>query len=467
MRVITLHNYRCFGDEPQSARLAPLTLLVGENSSGKTSVMAMLRALWDIAYNDLVPDFKREPYDLGSFEEIAHHRGARGGRAEQFEAGFEFVRPTRGRNGSPSLPIKMSVKFESQWSAPVPVSRRFDRGDYWIDQDLRGDQLGNFEFGTPNGSWKYRDQRMSRDPILRVTFDRIQPVHTLLFGLEYHFRQETNKSRDITPIDASPDCTADDVASLSSELFRHISRMPARRDVYSSRLFASAPVRSQPQRVYSYDLAVADSSGDYTPSFLAQLALRDPEAWRKIKKELEKFGKSAGLFDEVRVRHLGKTDADPFQIQVRKFSNSAKGPFRNLVDVGYGISQVLPVVTEMLKANGPNTLLLQQPEVHLHPSAQAAIGTLLCDIAAGSGKRQHKQVVVETHSDFIVDRVRMAVADTAHQLRPEDVALVYFERRGLDVKLHSIAIDALGNIAGAPRYYRKFFLDELQRSIGV
>ena len=87
MDRIVLKNFRCFHEE-QTARLAPLTLLVGENSTGKTSFMAMIRALWDVAYEHRVPDFKEDPYDLGSFDDIAHHRGRGGGRAEVFEAAF-------------------------------------------------------------------------------------------------------------------------------------------------------------------------------------------------------------------------------------------------------------------------------------------------------------------------------------------------------------------------------------------
>ena len=89
MDEITLRDFRCFRGK-QTARLAPLTLVVGENSTGKTSFLAMSRALWEIAYDHSVPDFKEEPYDLGSFAEIAHHRGGRGGRAETFEAGFHI-----------------------------------------------------------------------------------------------------------------------------------------------------------------------------------------------------------------------------------------------------------------------------------------------------------------------------------------------------------------------------------------
>lgn len=465
MRSITLRNYRCFADEPQTARLAPLTLLVGENSSGKTSLMAMVRALWDVAYDDLVPDFKQEPYDLGSFEEIAHHRGSRGGRAQVFEAGFQYDGPRKARNGR-AEPINAKVEFEAQWSAPVPAKRGFDRGEFWVDQELRHGQFGNFKFGGPNGSWEYHDRRLSHEMLPAVAFDRIPPIRALLFGLDFQFRHQERDSAEVVPIDGSPKFTIDDLDLLNSKLLHHISGLSLPSNSDPARPLASAPVRSQPQRVYSYDLALADSLGDYIPTYLAQLALRKPDAWEKLQNSLEDFGSEAGLFDEVRVRHLGKTDADPFQIQVRKFSNRVKGPFRNLVDVGYGISQVLPYVTEMLRVDGPTTLLLQQPEVHLHPSAQAAVGTLFCKIASTSSSSKPKQLIVETHSDFIIDRVRMAVANNEHKLRPADVSIVYFERCGLDVRLHSISVDELGNIDGGPTSYRQFFLDELRRSVG-
>ena len=201
------------------------------------------------------------------------------------------------------------------------------------------------------------------------------------------------------------------------------------------------------------------------PTYLAQLSQRDETTWDTLKARLEEFGRDAGLFDEIRVRQLGKTDVDPFQVQVRKFGLRAKGPFRSLVDVGYGISQVLPVALELLRDDGPRTLLLQQPEVHLHPSAQASLGTLLCEIAGNGSPSSRRQLIVETHSDYIIDRVRMAVADPDKSIRPDDVSLVFFERDGLEVFLHSLSVDELGNVEGAPPGYRKFFLDELQRSV--
>ena len=132
------------------------------------------------------------------------------------------------------------------------------------------------------------------------------------------------------------------------------------------------------------------------------------------------------------------------------------------MDVGYGVSQALPILTELLRADPPDLCLLQQPEVHLHPSAQAALGTLFCSIAATS-----TQLMVETHSDHLLDRVRMDVRDGKADLQAEDVSVLFFEPGELDVTIHSLRLDQDGNVLDAPPTYRQFFMDEMERSIGL
>ncbi len=194
---------------------------------------------------------------------------------------------------------------------------------------------------------------------------------------------------------------------------------------------------------------------------IAEMYAQKTQEWSKLKSSLETFGRAAGLFDEITVRHLRKTGSDPFQIQVRKGANRLKGPFRNLIDVGYGVSQVLPVVTELLAPSSPTDLyLFQQLEVHLHPSAQAALGTLLCQVAADD-----RQLIVETHSDHLIDRIRIDVRDGTTKLTQSDVRILYFERDGLDVKIHELWWDENGNIENAPPSYRRFFMEEVERSI--
>ena len=227
--------------------------------------------------------------------------------------------------------------------------------------------------------------------------------------------------------------------------------------------FAGAPVRSRPRRTYDPVRPSRDPEGEYIPTYLASLSLRSQGEWSRLKSVLEDFGDASGLFDEISIKSLGKTEGTPFQVQIRKFGKRLKGPPRNLIDVGYGVSQALPVITELLRDDSPQMFLLQQPEVHLHPSAQAALGSLFCSIAADT----NRQIIVETHSDYLIDRVRMDVRDKKTSLQPEDVSILFFERDELDVNMHSIGVDEHGNILNAPPSYGRFFMEETRRSIGL
>ena len=196
---------------------------------------------------------------------------------------------------------------------------------------------------------------------------------------------------------------------------------------------------------------------------MAGLSERNPTEWDSLRQKLESFGRVAGLFDEIRIHPFGDILGGPFQIQVRRHSERRREePWRNLLDVGYGVSQTLPVLTEIHRSDGAPMFLLQQPEVHLHPSAQAALGSLLCEVAESG-----RQVIVETHSDHLMDRVRMDVRDGTTNLNPKDVSLLFFERGDLDVNIHSIEFDEAGSVNGAPDGYRRFFFDEVRRSISL
>ena len=224
--------------------------------------------------------------------------------------------------------------------------------------------------------------------------------------------------------------------------------------------FAGAPVRSRPRRTYDPARPTRDPEGENVPMYISTAFSEDTKSWTRLKNALERFGQDAGLFDEISVKRLGNRVSDPFQIQVRTFGRRTKGPMRNLIDVGYGVSQVVPVITELFRDSETPVFLLQQPEVHLHPSAQAALGSLFCKIAA-----RNRQLVIETHSDHLLDRVRMDVRDGRSQLKPEDVSILFFERGDLDVRIHSLRLDAEGNVQGAPPGYRRFFMDETRRSL--
>jgi predicted ATPase len=190
---------------------------------------------------------------------------------------------------------------------------------------------------------------------------------------------------------------------------------------------------------------------------LAKMFTSDKQRWEQLRESLDSFGKASGLFNDLEVRRIGREESDPFQIKIK-----VSGPAFNLVDVGYGISQVLPIVVEAVRGRKGGTFLLQQPEVHLHPKAQAELGSFLATLA----KHDNKRFVIETHSDYLVDRIRMDVRDGKH-LSPDDVALLYFERKNGNVEIKRLELDRFGNITNAPAGYRQFFLEEEMRLLGA
>ena len=440
MDSITLKNYRCFAGE-QTARLAPLTLLVGENSTGKTSFLAMVRAMWDVAFSYEWPNFREAPYDLGAFEDIAHNSSSTGSELpDSFEAGFRRTQPELEKGA-------MSVRstFKESRGVPFPAKSRIEVKGAWIEAQVDEEDKLAIVFGNPRIQWEC----LAGIPVAEVSFPLSLAAEIGIASLQRIENGETHEGI------ASPP-----TPSELEELTKIVQAL--RSDSSTTRgSFASAPVQSRPRRTYDPVQQSRDPEGKYIPSYLASLYRRDRHGWQGLKASLEEFGRKSGLFDDIYVRSFGNTMGAPFQIQVRKWGKRRKGPRRNLIDVGYGVSQALPLLTELLRPDAPSMFLLQQPEVHLHPSAQAALGSLFCDVASSG-----KQLIVETHSDFIIDRVRSDVRDKTTALKPEEVSILYFERNDLDVSIHSIALDEMGDLKGAPEGYRKFFTDEMLRSIG-
>ena len=452
MNQIAVKNFRCFREE-QTARLAPLTLLVGENSSGKTSLMAMIRALWEVAYSRTEPDFNEKPYYLGSFDDILYHRGGKGTRATSIEAGFKTSHRLRAANRGKFH--QYEVAFEKRGTVPCLRRARLTDEEVWIEANLEN-RTWQFSFGTPNGAWKIPTDS---DSYGRLTTDHRPVLSTMLFV----FRMVIERKADLK--DAVVLNGSNPPSEKEWDRVRRLAAATSRRYFANREApYASAPVRSNPQRTYDSATTSRDPGGDYIPMYFAEAYSQNKNQWDNLKEALERFGRTSGLFDEITVKSLGGTgnEGGPFQIQIRKAGKKTKGPYRNLLDVGYGVGQVLPVITELLREDTPPMVLLQQPEVHLHPSAQAALGSLFCQVAS---ERRAPQIVVETHSDHLLDRIRMDIRDQKTSLKPEDVSILFFEPGDLDVRIHSLRLDEQGNVLDAPPTYRGFFLQETKRSL--
>ena len=449
MDQIIIEGVRCFHNR-QSVPLRPITLLVGENSSGKTTFLALTRIAWSLRQGELLIDFNEEPFLLGAYDQIASYRGGRAGRAESFTVGTQFsidpplTLPSGGKDTLPTPAIEtitLTGHFTRKEAQPRLAEWILDAGPFKVENKyFENEKSPQVVITTPSGSLTLGQDADLRDSGRGLPFD-------LLLLLAYRF--SLTKQIEQGTVKESGKISQDELHSLS-QLIDYLF-VPAEQPPH-----AFAPVRTHPRRTYDPVKDVPNPEGAHVPMILAKLSSSDQPTWEQLRESLDSFGKASGLFSDLEVRRLGKEESDPFQIQIK-----VAGPAFNLVDVGYGVSQVLPIVVDAVRGRKGSTFLLQQPEVHLHPKAQAELGSFLATLA----KHDHKRFVIETHSDYLVDRIRMDVRDGKY-LSPEDVALLYFERRNGSVEIKHLELDRLGNIINAPAGYRQFFLEEEMRLLG-
>jgi AAA ATPase domain len=436
---IGIRNFRCFQDIPL-VDIRPITLLVRENSTGKTSFLSALRFAHELFQRGTNPSFNKDPYSLGSFKEIAHFRGGRAGRADEFSfylsSSVRLPRPRVGEDATAEVCIVLR-EVDSQ---PAISSIELSAAEYTVDLHLSG--KAEFSYKTPN---------MQASKVFTESL-RLPPGYD-----SPNFNAVSFILRDIPFLISSDAVRRQDSIGQSSreDLNAFAGVLRAIERSFAQTVFAGAPVRTKPARTYDNIEAIPSPEGSHVPYLLARLKAFRPDDWKGLRENLIAFGTAAGLFNDIDVKKFSSSPSSPFQISV-----NIAGPSSNLVDVGYGVSQALPVVAETLQARRGSLFLLQQPEVHLHPRAQAALGTYLGNIA----RQRRLTIVIETHSDYLIDRVRMDVRDRAG-LDPKDVCILFFERNGLDVNVSQLVIDDKGNILGAPSGYRNFFLQEQLRAI--
>ena len=114
-------------------------------------------------------------------------------------------------------------------------------------------------------------------------------------------------------------------------------------------------------------------------------------------------------------------------------------------NAGFGISYALPVVVAALRAEVGGLLLVENPEAHLHPAGQSKIGSFLARVAADG-----VQIFLETHSDHVLNGIRVAVADGSAALLPEQVAIHFFRVQDDGPALQSMELQRTGQLTAWP-----------------
>ena len=147
------------------------------------------------------------------------------------------------------------------------------------------------------------------------------------------------------------------------------------------------------------------------------------------------------LFPEFRMELQQVQRANTVTLGLR---TSDATDFHSPIHTGFGITQVLPIVIAALSAKKDDLILIENPEVHLHPAGQALMGQFLADVA-----RTGIQVLAETHSDHVLNGVRRAVK--SERLASGQVAIHFFRPRSEErPQVLSPVLDDSGNIDSWP-----------------
>ncbi|AFY50776.1 hypothetical protein Nos7524_5051 [Nostoc sp. PCC 7524] len=203
------------------------------------------------------------------------------------------------------------------------------------------------------------------------------------------------------------------------------------------------------------------SRGEYTAHFLAinqdkdvlQSKLRHPMAKSNtLSSQVEGWMREVSPGTRIRIN----SNSDIGLMSLQYFYGDSN-PYRT-TNVGFGISYTLPIIVAVLASSPGTIILIENPEAHLHPKGQVRMGELL-SLAASCGV----QLVLETHSDHILNGIRLAVH--GGKLKPDDVQLHYFRRqegrKQTVTQVVSPCIDRNGRIDRWP----DGFFDEWEKSL--
>ncbi|MDE0427471.1 MAG: DUF3696 domain-containing protein [Candidatus Poribacteria bacterium] len=400
---LSAQNFKSWKDTGK-LQIAPLTGFFGANSSGKTSILQTLLMLKQTVERprdwDGVIDFGDDNslVNLGSFDNLIHQR----------------------RRDHP-LQISLSWKFSEKLSLPD-----MDKIDT-ISFDLSIDNIEN-EASKVSFNYKAGEQHFG----------------IALGGPNVHLASipgESNRGDIVSPFrcygiyDAQLDILQlfSPLQTCFENLFRSIRYL--------------GPLREYPHHYYAWQgehLAGVGKHGEemVTALFSGRIQLRF------IDKQIMEWLQRLDLIDSYRLNPISDTEKD-YEFLVRKYKG---GPEVRLTDVGFGVSQILPVLVLCYYVPEGSILILEQPEAHLHPKVQSELADLLIEVV----QNRKLQIILESHSEHLLIRLMRRIAE--EEISADDTAFYFCEMNEGISEIEKLDVDDYGNITNWPQ---NFFGDEM------
>ena len=219
-----------------------------------------------------------------------------------------------------------------------------------------------------------------------------------------------------------------------------------------ARLHHLGPYRIPPQHTYGWGGDHPKNVGQHGEHTIPIL-LSGRIKLRSIEQDILKRLQELKLIHSYNIRSISE-QGGIYEILVTQYDGGTAVP---LTDVGFGVSQVLPVLTACYYAPEGSTLILDQPEAHLHPKAQSELADVLIDVVTNRGI----QIILESHSEHLLLRLMRRIAEYEvcdEGISADQTAFYFCEINGGNSKAEQLKVDEYGNISNWPK---DFFGDEM------
>lgn len=434
---LSLTNFKAWRSI-ERMRLAPITCLFGTNSSGKSSILQfllMLKQTADSADRSAVLHLGDEKslVSLGTISDVAY------GHAKE---------------------AAISIGIQWQLAKPLDIKDPETQNKSLF----KSDSIAFSSKVVANGGGKLTTVRMEYAfGKARFTYERKSEENKYTLATSstsstpFHFKRAQGRKWPL-PHPVKFYGFADEVrtyhqnAGFLSELELEFEKML--RGVYYL-----GPLRDYPRREYTWaggDPADMGRRGEYAVAAILAARERGDRISRgkgKPKLTLEKYVaywlQELRLIEEFRVEEI-KKDTNLYRVWVRK---SPGGPEVLITDVGFGVSQVLPVLVLCYYVPEGSTILFEQPEIHLHPSVQSG----LADVFIDAMRVRNVQIIVESHSEHFLRRLQRRVAE-GETIGEAQAALYFCGVSAEGATLTALDLDLYGHIRNWPK---DFFGDEM------
>lgn len=469
---LSLKKFKTFQQE--DIALAPITLLTGANSSGKTSILQALCAITQGRDTTAFPfDFRLNGplVRLGDFKNVIHGHSRKGSfeiglsiehdnekvsvkgfyKAAE-EGGTVATRAIRLQDRRAALDVSWNQKQQAFFLEYQPGSTPIGPPQF---SDLFGGIGSDSELDVEN---LYRVMRASNirgrtaDSVLQdaaksTNFD-IDKFADFIRHQEQELQKGKIKLGAGTFIEALAEVRKLTLAESTINRVRRKVIQALRQTAYVG------AVRAHPLRYYAASASITgfDPYGEGVSLRLAQWKDSNRERFHAVKEALVQLELATELSAETNLGEFVQVRVKP---KDRKYTDT-------IADVGFGLSQVLPILVADAGLGKEGTLLINQPEVHLHPSSQALLGNYFANRISG------RQYVIETHSEYLITRFRILIAKK--KLKPEDVAL-YFCMPAPDSEgrlVRRIGISDRGELIDAPaEFFKTYIADSYELALSA